>query len=90
MTAITKVYTAFRAAGVPEDEAMEAAEALHAEISELKLSEQRILGAITTCEARVLASESKVLGEVRINRWMLGLIIAALVIPAVTPYLPNG
>lgn len=60
MTAITKVFVAFRSIGVPETEAMEAAEALSeegsatkADINELKVSiakldsKQNLLLAIT-------------------------------------------
>lgn len=64
-TMISEVYSAFRKAGVPEEEARQAAEALSAEN---------------------LATKSDITGikqELAIIKWMLGIVIAAQVLPLI-------
>ena len=62
-TMISEVYSAFRTAGVPEEEARKAAEAL----SEESLATKRDIVEIKR--------------ELAIVKWMLGIVIAAQVLP---------
>jgi len=62
-TMISEVYSAFRKAGVPEDDARQAAEALPAENLAIKADVVEI-----KCELAVV-------------KWMLGIVIAAQVLP---------
>ena len=62
-TMISEVYSAFRTAGVPEEEARKAAEAL----SEERLATKRDIVEIKR--------------ELAIVKWMLGIVIAAQVLP---------
>ena len=62
-TMISEVYSAFRTAGVPEEEARKAAEAL---------------------SAKSLASKNDIADvkrELTVAKWMLGIVIAAQVLP---------
>jgi LDH2 family malate/lactate/ureidoglycolate dehydrogenase len=62
---ISEVYSAFRKAGVPEEDARQAAEALSAES---------------------LATKSDISGikqELAIIKWMLGIVIAAQILPLI-------
>lgn len=64
-TMISEVFSAFRKAGVPEEEARQAAEALSAES---------------------LATKTDIAGikqELAIIKWMLGIVIAAQVLPLI-------
>jgi len=64
-TMISEVYSAFRKAGVPEEDARQAAEALSAES---------------------LATKSDISGvkqELAIIKWMLGIVIAAQILPLI-------
>jgi len=67
-TTISVVYDAFRSAGVPEDKARAAAEAL----SEDQLATK--------------ADISKLEKELLVIKWMLGLVIVAVVIPLIKPF----
>jgi hypothetical protein len=67
-TMISEVYDAFRSAGVPEDKARAAAEAL----SEEQLATKTDI--------------AKLEKELLVIRWMLGLVIVAVVIPLLKPF----
>jgi hypothetical protein len=67
-TMISEVYDAFRSAGVPEDKARAAAEAL----SEDQLATKSDI--------------AKVEKEIIVMKWMLGLVIVAVVIPLLKPF----
>ncbi len=73
-TMISEVYSAFRKAGVPEDDAKLAAEALSKESMATK-------GDIRSLSDGVKAEITKLEKELLIIKWMLGLIIAIQVIP---------
>ena len=68
---------------------------LKGEIRELESSMQTLevtlKGNIRESEARVMGnireSEARVMGEIRLNRWMLVLVIAATVLPALRTFL---
>ncbi len=60
---ISEVYSAFKSAGVPEEEARKAAEALSAENLATK------------------ADITEIKRDLAIMKWMLGLVIAATVLP---------
>ena len=62
-TMISKVYSAFRTAGVPEEEARKAAEALSAE----NLATKNDIADVKQ--------------ELTVVKWMLGIVIAAQVLP---------
>ena len=62
-TMISKVYSAFRTAGVPEEEARKAAEALSAE----NLATKNDIADVKR--------------ELTVVKWMLGIVIAAQVLP---------
>jgi len=67
-TMISEVYDAFRSAGVPEDKARAAAEAL----SEEQLATKTDI--------------AKLEKELLVIKWMLGLVIVAVVIPLLKPF----
>jgi hypothetical protein len=67
-TMISEVYDAFRSAGVPEDKARAAAEAL----SEDQLATKSDI--------------AKLEKEITVVKWMLGLVIVAVVIPLIKPF----
>ena len=67
-TMISEVYVAFRSAGVPEDKARAAAEAL----SEEQLPTKTDI--------------AKLEKELLVIKWMLGLVIVAVVIPLLKPF----
>ncbi len=69
-TMITEVYNAFRKAGVPEKEAQDAAEALSNETTATK-SDIEIL------DKKMI----EIVGEIKILKWMIGLVIAINVMP---------
>ena len=69
-TMITEVYNAFRKAGVPEEEAQAAAEALSNETSATKAD-------ISNLDKKLYGIES----DMKVIKWTQGLIIAILVIP---------
>ncbi len=60
---ISEVYSAFRKAGVPEEEAKQAAEALSAESTATK------------------SDIDDIKRELSVVKWMLGIVIAAQVLP---------
>ncbi|GAB1392043.1 hypothetical protein MASR1M60_02060 [Rhodocyclaceae bacterium] len=68
-TMISEVYAAFRAAGVDEEHARKAAEALSN-------------GALAT-----KADVARVERELLVMKWMLGVVVAATVIPLLKPLL---
>jgi hypothetical protein len=70
-TMISEVYSAFRAAGVDEEQARKAAEALSAESLATKADVVRIEH------------------ELAVIKWMLGVVVAATVIPLLKPLLQN-
>lgn len=69
-TMISEVYSAFRTAGVPEEEARKAAEALSAESL-----------ATRSDIADVKRELADVKQELAVVKWMLGVVIAAQVFP---------
>jgi len=68
-TMISEVYAAFRAAGVDEEHAQKAAEALSNEALATK------------------ADVSRIERELLVIKWMLGVVVAATVIPLLKPLL---
>lgn len=69
-TMITEVYNAFRKAGVPEKEAQDAAEALSNETTASKTDIEKL-------DKKMI----EINGEIKILKWMVGLVIAINVIP---------
>ena len=69
-TMITEVYNAFRKAGVPEKEAQDAAEALSNEKTATKADIEKL-------DKNMI----EINGEIKILKWMIGLVIAISVIP---------
>jgi len=67
---ITEVYNAFRKAGVPEKEAQDAAEALSNETTASKTDIEKL-------DKKMI----EINGEIKILKWMVGLVIAINVIP---------
>jgi hypothetical protein len=67
-TMISELYDAFRSAGVPEDKARAAAEAL---------SEEQIA---------TKTDIAKLEKELLVIKWILGLVIVAVVIPLLKPF----
>jgi hypothetical protein len=67
---ITEVYNAFRKAGVPEKEAQDVAEALSnkttATKSDIEILDKKMI---------------EIAGEIKILKWMIGLVIAISVVP---------
>ena len=87
-TMISEVYRAFRTAGVPEQDARKAAEALSCEnlatkndITEVKREitevDQRLTGNITGVRNDIAQLQR----ETAVVKWMLGIVIAAQVLP---------
>lgn len=74
---ITEVYNAFRKAGVPEDEAQAAAEALLKESDNIKDD----IGTIKENIGNIKKDVYEIKADMKLTRYMLGLIIAILVIP---------
>ncbi|HAV1338052.1 TPA: integrase [Vibrio parahaemolyticus] len=71
---ISEVYTAFRAAGVDEEKAKLAAEALSSESSVTKSDIQKL-------ERPVKGDLAKLEKELAVVKWGIGLLIAAELIP---------
>ena len=69
-TMIIEVYNAFRKAGVPEKEAQDAAEALSNETTATKAD-------IQVVERKMI----EINGEIKIIKWMIGLVIVIDAIP---------
>jgi hypothetical protein len=65
---ISEVYDAFRSAGVPEDKARAAADALSAD------------------QLATKSDISRLEKELIVVKWILGLVIVAVVIPLVKPF----
>ncbi len=78
-TMISEVYDAFRSAGVPEDKARAAAEAL----SEDQLATK---ADIAKLEQVTRGEISRLEKEIVVIKWMLGLVIVAVVIPLIKPF----
>ena len=87
-TMISEVYSAFRTAGVPEQDARKAAEALSSEnlatkndITEVKQEitavDQRLTGNITEVRNDIAQLQR----EMAVVKWMVGIVIAAQVLP---------
>ena len=87
-TMISEVYSAFRTAGVPEQDARKAAEALSSEnlatkndITEVKQEitevDQRLTGNITEVRNDIAQLQQ----EMAVVKWMVGIVIAAQVLP---------
>ena len=72
---LTEVYDAFIAAGAPEDKARSAAQALSAESFATK-------GDIVRLEKEITAVQA----DIRLVKWMLGVVIAAVVLPLVRDF----
>jgi len=69
-TMIIEVYNAFREAGVPEQEAQDAAEVLSNETTATKAD-------TGTLEKQMV----EINGEIKVIKWMIGLVIVINVIP---------
>ena len=98
-TMISEVYSAFRTAGVPEQDARKAAEALSSEnlatkndITEVKQDitelKQELTNNITEVDQRLTGNITEVRNdiaqlqrEMAVVKWMLGIVIAAQVLP---------
>ncbi len=80
-TMITEVYNAFRKAGVDEETAEKAAIALTEEKNKEKKDNQQKINDIDQRISNVEKLLFEIKAENKINRWMLGLIIAIQVIP---------
>ena len=76
-TMITEVYNAFKKAGVPDKEAQEAAQALLKESGDIKKDISDIKKDIHELNKGVY----EIKADMKLTRYMLGLIIAILVIP---------
>ena len=108
---ISEVYSAFRTAGVPEQEARKAAEALSAEnlatkndVAEVKQAlssdiaevrqelansiaevRQELASSIAKVRQELTSEISEVKREVAVVKWMLGIVIIAVVLPLLKP-----
>lgn len=94
-TMISEVYSAFRTAGVPEQDARKAAEALSSEnlatkndITEVKQEITEVKQDITEVDQRLTGNITEVRNdiaqlqrEMAVVKWMLGIVIAAQVLP---------
>ena len=76
-TMITEVYNAFRKAGVPEQEAQDAAGALLKDSDSIKDDISSINGNINNIKKDIYELKA----DIKLSPYMLGLIIAILVIP---------
>ena len=100
-TMISEVYDAFRSAGVPEDKARAAAEALSADqlatkadiaklervtTSEIAKLERITTGELAKLELATTGQIAKVEKEIVVIKWMLGLVIVAVVVPLIRPF----
>lgn len=86
---ISEVYSAFRTAGVSEQEARKAAEALSAENLATKNDVAEVQQALTSDIAEVrqeLAGEIfEIKRELSVVKWMLSIVIIAVVLPLLKP-----
>lgn len=71
-TMIVEVYNAFKKAGVPEEDAQKAAEALSQSTTATKKDIEKI-------EKEIV----EVKGEIKLVKWMIGLVIAINAIPLI-------
>ncbi len=78
-TMISEVYDAFRSAGVPEDKARAAAEALSEDQLATKADNAKL-------EQVTRGAISRLDKEIVVIKWMLGLVIVAVVIPLIKPF----
>ncbi|MBF0213377.1 MAG: DUF1640 domain-containing protein [Magnetococcales bacterium] len=85
MTAITfdtlKYVKPLKAAGFDEQQA-EALAAVQADVLDKNLDDLATKGDIKELEGKMREFEARVMGEIRLNRWMLALIIVVTVLPA--------
>ena len=95
-TMISEVYSAFRTAGVSEQEARKAAEALSAEnlatkndVAEVKQEiievKQELTSNIIEVKEELTGEISGIKREVAVVKWMLGIVIIAVVLPLLKP-----
>jgi len=99
-TMISEVYDALRSACVPDDKARAAAEALSADQlatksdiarleqvtkAEIARLEQTTTAEITKFERATTGQIAKLEKEIVVIKWMLGLVIVAVVIPLLKP-----
>ena len=94
-TMISEVYSAFRTAGVPEQDARKAAEALSSgnlatksDITEVKQDIIEVRQEITEVDQRLTGNITEVRNdiatlqrEMAVIKWMVGIVIAAQVLP---------
>ena len=84
-TMISEVYDAFRAAGTPEAQAREAAEALSAESlstkGDIDAAKDELNRKIDDVEKRLNHSIYEVKQSIAVMRWMVALVLAVQVIP---------
>ena len=87
-TMISEVYSAFRTAGVPEQDARKAAEALSSENLATKNDITGVKQEITAVDRRLTGNIAEVRNdiaqlqrEMAVVKWMLGIVIAAQVLP---------
>ena len=94
-TMISEVYSAFRTAGVPEQDARKAAEALSSEnlatksdITEVKQDIIEVRQEITEVDQRLTGNITEVRNdiatlqrEMAVIKWMVGIVIAAQMLP---------
>ena len=80
-TMISEVYDAFRAAGTPEAQAREAAEALSAESlstkGDIDAAKEKLSREIAGVEGKV----TKLARDMAVMKWMMALVLAVQVIP---------
>ena len=87
-TMISEVYSAFRTAGVPEQDARKAAEALSSENLATKNDITGVKQEITAVDRRLTGNITEVRNdiaqlqrEMAVVKWMVGIVIAAQVLP---------
>ena len=87
---ISEVYEAFRSVGVAEDKERAAAEALSEEQlatkSDISKLEQVLKGDITKLEQVLKGDITRLEKELLVIKWMIGLVIVAVVIPLIRQF----
>ncbi len=78
---ISEVYNAFKKAGIPDQEAQEAAEALLSENNKNKEITTTIQKNIEKLDKKIEINFTEIKAEAKITRWMIALIITIQVIP---------
>ena len=84
-TMISEVYSAFRTAGVSEQEARKAAEALSAENLATKNDVAEVKQEIIEVKEELTGEISGIKREMAVVKWMLGIVIIAVVLPLLKP-----